>query len=234
MKTVDEVKEFYDQDTLKKYKIRNNIRHFYIINKLKELGIRKSERCLEIGCGNGGVTHLIAKQMKGQITGIDISEMTIKAAKDNLSGYKNVHLEAVDLFEFSTKDKFDFIVLLDVLEHIPFDQHDGIVEKMSELLSENGTIFIHIPEPKYNAWSEIHQQSAMQVIDLAVESGPFLSYCYKHGLYLQELKSYSVFHQEHDYQYIVLRKNSPSKSYTKKSTSSIIVRKLILRLRSMF
>jgi 2-polyprenyl-3-methyl-5-hydroxy-6-metoxy-1,4-benzoquinol methylase len=233
MKTIEEVKAFYDQDTLKKYKIRNNLRHYNIIVKLTELGIRKAKNILEIGCGNGGVTRLIAKKTKANIVGIDISETTIAAAKDNLKAFPNIRLEAVDLFDFHTAAKFDFILLLDVLEHIPFEQHDGIIGKIGELLEEGGHVFIHIPEPSYNAWASEHHPETMQVIDLAVHSGDLIAACYKHGLYLTELKSYRAFHEENDYQYIVLTKLPANRTYHKRSKLGIIRDKQTARLKNL-
>lgn len=234
MKSVEEVKAFYDQDTLKKYSIRNNLRHFRIILKLNELGIGKAKNVLEIGCGNGGVTRLIAQKTKGKIVGIDISETTIKAAKDNLKQFSNVELFAVDLFDFKTNQQFDFILLLDVLEHIPFSQHDGIIQRISELLEENGTVFIHIPEPSYNEWASENTPEGMQVIDLAVHSGDLVATCYKHNLYLTELKSYSIFHEESDYQYIVLTKLPAARTYRKRSKMQIIREKQLSKLKNMF
>jgi len=234
MKTVEQVKEFYDQDTLKKSAIRNNLRHFKIILKLNRLAIRKSKNCLEIGCGNGGVTRLISKKTKGKIVGIDISEGTIAAARENLKDCSNVELHAVDLFNFKGTQRFDMILLLDVLEHIPFEQHDGIVQKISELLEENGTVFIHIPEPSYNAWAAKTHPESMQVIDLSVNSADFISICYKHNLYLKELKSYPVFHEENDYQYIVLTKLPANPTYHPRPKIQIIRSKQWAKLKNLF
>ncbi|MCD6067452.1 MAG: methyltransferase family protein [Bacteroidetes bacterium] len=231
--SVEEVKSFYDKDTTAKYKIRNNLRHFLLILKLKQLGIRQAKNCLEIGCGNGGVTRLIAKSMSGNILGIDISEKTVEAAKENLVGYKNVKLQAVDLLHLDTKETYDFIVLLDVLEHIPFEQHNELFKKMSALLSNDGIIFINIPEPTFNEWCSKTSPDKQQIIDLAVHSDRLISICYQNGLYLRELTGYKIFHNENDYQQIVLAKAGRNIVYKRNPTSVTIRKKLVARILNM-
>ena len=58
-----------------------------------------------------------------------------------------------DMSDFISKEKFDIIVLADVLEHIPIEYHDKLLGALNSVLEKNGFIFIHIPEPKALKWT---------------------------------------------------------------------------------
>ncbi|MBI4945108.1 MAG: class I SAM-dependent methyltransferase [Bacteroidetes bacterium] len=226
MKSSEEIKEFYDNDTRRKYKIRNNLRHFLIINRLISLGLKRDSRVLEIGCGNGGITKLIAKKAyRGKVTGVDISTECIAAAKSNLNDYKNINYVVSDMLDFVSKEKFDIIVLADVLEHIPIDFHDKLFGTLSSVLEKNGLIFIHIPEPKALEWTIEKEPEKLQVVDQPLHSDKLINTAYKNGLYLRELKSYSIFNEQPDYQYIVLAKKENKLQYKNLPNWKIILKK---------
>ena len=79
------------------------------------------------------------------------------------------------------KQNFDVIVLPDVIEHIPLEQHDGLFGKLSKLLNEDGFMLIHIPEPEYLEWVHVNKPEELQVIDNPIHTDQLLSIVYKHG-----------------------------------------------------
>ena len=235
METIEnkQVAEYYDK-LWKELESKNlggiNSRHRYILYHLKKAGLKKNSRILEVGCGLGMLTSFIGKSIpNGMITGVDISPESIEFAKRKY-GSANVHFEVNDMSNFSTDKKFDIVIFPDVLEHIPVESHNRIFSLVRNLLEPHSRIIIHIPNPAATAYMRIHHPEAMQIIDLELHTDEFLKAMYSNGLFLESLKSYSIFHNEPDYQLLILRQNLPYRTMTQKSRISLLRRSLWLRL----
>jgi 2-polyprenyl-3-methyl-5-hydroxy-6-metoxy-1,4-benzoquinol methylase len=100
-------------------------------------------RILDIGCGTG----LLAKAVRERnpesiITGLDISPYVVLDAEKNLDFFSPVDLDNDrDFPDF--EQKFDLIILGDVLEHLK--RPDILLEKLSRYLHPEGKIIISIP-----------------------------------------------------------------------------------------
>lgn len=186
-----------------------NKRHHSILNKVITCGLKKDDNVLEIGCGIGTFTSLIAKYLEnGHLTSIDISPESIIIAKNKLSKFNNIQLIADDVTTYNFGNLlFDVIVLPDVLEHIPINLHFNLFEKISKILKPMGFVFIHIPNPEYLDWCIINTPEVLQIIDQPIHTTELVKSTYPHGFYIDELKTYSVWVKDCDYQYIVLRKS---------------------------
>ncbi|HYQ56401.1 MAG TPA: class I SAM-dependent methyltransferase [Draconibacterium sp.] len=128
---------FEEQDhTTKKYVIP-------YIEETKHIG--KGTKVLEIGCGEGG--NLKAFLDKGcTCTGIDLSKWQINNATNYFQKhpqFQNLTLFCTDIYEFSTKERFDVIVMRDVIEHIP-DQKK-FLNFVKLFLAREGVIFFGFP-----------------------------------------------------------------------------------------
>lgn len=202
-----DVVSFYNKYSSRQQRIGVNKRHESIFNLLKEKGLRSSHSILEIGCGIGTFTSLIIPYLvKGEILALDISDKSIKIASET---YKSPNTEflSADATSYDFKGKtFDVIVLPDVLEHIPIELHNDLFSKLQSALKENGFIFIHIPNPYYLQWVHENKPELLQVIDQPITTDILVQSLYPQGLFIQELKSYSIWVEDHDYQYLVVRK----------------------------
>ena len=70
----DKVVRFYDQFAEKQEKTGINSRHLSILDKAKQAGLKSNHRILEVGCGIGTVSHLLATQVpQGKLLAVDIS-----------------------------------------------------------------------------------------------------------------------------------------------------------------
>lgn len=98
---------------------------------------------LEIGCGEGG--NLLPFSNRGcKVTGIDISEIRIKEAKqffqeEGLSG----NFLCQDIFTAIIVEKFDIIIIHDVIEHVLAKKRLLAIAK--NLLNSNGVIYVGFP-----------------------------------------------------------------------------------------
>ena len=71
---------------------------------------------LDAGCGNGCVSYDIAKKAK-KVVGIDIDEVKIRDAIKNFL-LDNIEYICGDIINWQFKQKFDVIILSNVLEHL--------------------------------------------------------------------------------------------------------------------
>lgn len=100
-------------------KMENGIHPKHRLTKYHEFfinNINKDDNILDIGCGNGYNTYKIAEKA-GSIVGIDINEDNIRSAKSSFQGNNIEYIEG-DATSFLFKEKFDVIILSNVLEHI--------------------------------------------------------------------------------------------------------------------
>ena len=101
------------------------------------------KRVLDVGCGTGYGTALLAKSAKS-IVGIDISERTIRG---NQKRYPGIDFQTMDAHELKFPDaSLDFIVSTENFEHLS-DQAKHLAE-LRRVLSEDGIAFIATPNPE--------------------------------------------------------------------------------------
>lgn len=87
-----------------------NYHKFFIDN------INENDTILDIGCGSGALTIDLAKKAK-KVTGIDINEKNIKEGQRKYSA-SNIEYVVGDATNYNFSEKFDVIILSNVLEHI--------------------------------------------------------------------------------------------------------------------
>ncbi|MDR1245558.1 MAG: class I SAM-dependent methyltransferase [Clostridiales Family XIII bacterium] len=95
-------------------------------------------RLFEVGIG-ACECLLAAREIGYETFGIDVIERHVKDARDKFG----LSVEARDFVEYETDQKYDVIIMGDVLEHVS----DPIcaVAKANELLEENGALWISTP-----------------------------------------------------------------------------------------
>jgi 2-polyprenyl-3-methyl-5-hydroxy-6-metoxy-1,4-benzoquinol methylase len=97
---------------------------------------------LEVGCGNGNFTVFLAQQCD-RVTGIDINKEYVEVAKKRLVRQVGVTILQKDVSKLQSKNSFDTIIMLDVLEHIEDDV--AILQKLNTLLQDRGKLIIKVP-----------------------------------------------------------------------------------------
>jgi SAM-dependent methyltransferase len=110
------------------------------INMYVCINPRQIGKCiLEIGYGSGTLTRMFLKNNNCKYHGYEKS----LSAKINMSRIDNF-IDHVDIY--SIKEKFDFILLSNVIEHIKFDNH--FLVYLFSLLNIGGSICLTFPTDK--------------------------------------------------------------------------------------
>ncbi len=123
-----------------------NTKNGRIISRI--MGICSPESVLEIGPGSGFYTELLLgfPSVKNYI-GVDITETFVDYLKANLlpkyHGGKKVNFVCGDLLKQDFSSKFDLIIFISSLHHIP--NRTEVIQKCKDLLTERGRIIIIEP-----------------------------------------------------------------------------------------
>ncbi len=229
----EKVEGFYDQFADQQVKTGVNSRHLSIIDKLISSGLKSNHQVLEVGCGIGTVSQLIAKQVKaGNVLAVDISPKSIEKAKNLWNAKNNLSFEVSDMSDFEKKGKtFDYFVFPDVLEHIPIEQHPKLFANISKHAHENSVVFVHIPSPRFLEWMIKNESEKLQVIDQPLDTSKLIGVLQQFGFYLEEMKTYSVFYEEKDYQYFIFRRNSAIEKTTTRKKMDVFLERLAFKLK---
>jgi len=97
-------------------------------------------KVLEVGCGIGNL--LCELERSGfDVCGLDSSIYATEIAK--MKGCKNVHSKSLKEFYDTNIEKFDAIILVNVLEHVPYPY--DVMNMVKGMLHDNGIVIIVVP-----------------------------------------------------------------------------------------
>ena len=113
-------------------------RKYFKLDKKKEFPL-KNLKILDIGCGGGLISEPM-RRLGAKVVGIDASSKNIKVAKLHAK-QNNLKIDYFDLppEKLQTKDKFDIILNLEVVEHV--ENVDKYLNSCSKLLKSKGIMF---------------------------------------------------------------------------------------------
>jgi len=145
MDKINKIKEYFEYDA---HCFANNrwfgscvARYDYLITKevlLKALDLRSQDQVLEIGCGPGVWTSILAKKV-AQVKAIDISGNMIKEAQSRVKE-KNTLFEISDFLHYKDNRKYDKIISVRVIEYI--QDKTSAIHKIYNLLKPGGKVVI--------------------------------------------------------------------------------------------
>ena len=100
----------------------------------------KKVKILDIGCGGGLLTEPM-KKLGADVVGIDASEKNINIAKlHSKKNNLNIKYLCVSPENFITKEKFDVILNMEIVEHV--EDIDFFLKSSSKLLKKGGIMFV--------------------------------------------------------------------------------------------
>jgi len=110
-----------------------------LINEIIGTNISLDAKVLDFGCGSGAVLEMLKDKGFSNIRGADVSESCVALAKSRGLEVNLIKTGSLEL----AKQKYDLILLLDVVEHIENDL--DILKILRSSLSDNGRILITVP-----------------------------------------------------------------------------------------
>jgi 2-polyprenyl-3-methyl-5-hydroxy-6-metoxy-1,4-benzoquinol methylase len=103
-------------------------------------------RILDIGCGNGSLTNIIARQGY-QITGMEQSESGIKLASENFPDCHFIQGSIYDRPDRELENAFDLVISTEVIEHLYYPRE--LVKYARKCLKPNGRLIVTTPYHGY-------------------------------------------------------------------------------------
>ncbi|MDF1612513.1 class I SAM-dependent methyltransferase [Stygiobacter electus] len=146
-------KHFFEQiEYTNKYLIPYFENHIKNFTKLK---------ILEVGCAEAGLLDVFYKRGI-EIQGLEISQERVDIAMKKNPNLKIVVGDITDESILQKLEKYDFIIMREVIEHI--HKKESAFRNLKSLLNENGLLFISFP-PKYSPFAG-HQQIAKSFLKM--------------------------------------------------------------------
>ena len=109
-------------------------------------------KILDIGCGGGLLCETLAR-LGAMVTGIDASGESIETARTHAES-ENLHIEyktcTVENFISQTKEKFDVITCMELLEHVPHPE--SLITSCEKLLKPGGDAFFSTINRNWKAY----------------------------------------------------------------------------------
>ncbi len=106
--------------------------------------VGQHKRVLEIGCGPGSITRILAEQGRCRVTGLELDHEAIKKVRPFCEAVMQADLNSVEWPHLlDGAERFDVVVAADVLEHL-YDPW-ATLRRMVPLISKDGYLVISLP-----------------------------------------------------------------------------------------
>jgi SAM-dependent methyltransferase len=109
---------------------------------LDSIGPLPGASVLEIGCGTGSFTSLLAARGH-RVVALDLNPDYVEIAQRRTAHLDEVDIRCADVTEISWEPRFDAVLLLDVLEHIENDVE--VLLRLRNALKPNGVLVLKVP-----------------------------------------------------------------------------------------
>lgn len=155
----------------------NEVRVPWIID---EIGSNKS--VLDIGCGAGFLTNALVK-VGHQVTGIDVSEKSLEAARKRDTTEKVQYVKANAYALPFENESFDVVCAMDVLEHV--EEPSLLIQEASRVLKPEGLFFFHTFNRNFLSYLVV-----IKGVDWCVPNAPKNMHVYPLFIKPKELKQF--------------------------------------------
>jgi len=116
----------------------SKLEEVYFGNIIKLLHLKPSPKILEIGFGNGSFLGYLTNK-NFNCVGLESNKHLVNLAiKNHFSAYQSFE-------ELGATEKYDLIVLFDVIEHIPAEDIEDFLKEISSYLEASGSVFLRFP-----------------------------------------------------------------------------------------
>src|SRR5262244_2487687 len=155
--------------------------HLDITEKtIRLMGLRPGERVLDLGCGSGWATRLIARLVAdgpegfGQVVGVDISDEMIRQARAASKEFENIMYVWGSATQIPWEENF-FDKMLSVESFYYYPDQDRALAELFRVMAPRGRMFILINLYRDNPYSlqwvdklkvPVHVRSAAEYVEL--------------------------------------------------------------------
>jgi len=114
--------------------------HYKFVAKM----LRGLNRVLEVGCGDGFYTRVVAQEV-GAVTAVDFDEGFIESAKETLEDHEMIFFQRHDITRGKVDGLFDAWYAIDFLEHIQPELERDFLDNACASLRPNGVAIVGTP-----------------------------------------------------------------------------------------
>ncbi|RNC85768.1 MAG: class I SAM-dependent methyltransferase [Balneola sp.] len=111
---------------------------------LNRAELNQGIHCLDLGCGNGGVSFLLADLTgsEGQVLGLDIDQKNIQIANETASkkNIENISFQRFDAYELDNNNEYDLVYSRFLLSHLA--SPETVLNRIFDSLKTGGTILV--------------------------------------------------------------------------------------------
>jgi ubiquinone/menaquinone biosynthesis C-methylase UbiE len=155
--------------------------HLDITQKtLRLMGIHSADRVLDLGCGSGWATRLLARAAhQGAVVGVDISDAMIRQAQAESQNFRNVEFRIGSATKIPSEDNF-FDKVLSVESFYYYPDQERALDELYRVMAPNGRLFVLINLYSDNQYSlqwvpklkvPVHVRSAEEYVGLLKTHG---------------------------------------------------------------
>ncbi|MGO4524326.1 trans-aconitate 2-methyltransferase [Microvirga sp. 2MCAF35] len=128
------------------------------LDLLGRVPLEAPTNCLDLGCGPGNSTELIARRYPAaRIIGLDNSPDMLAKARTRLP---NLDFEEADIATWETEERFDLIFANAVLQWLP--GHPTLLERLVSFLKDGGCLAVQMPnnlnEPSHRLMAQVAEE----------------------------------------------------------------------------
>jgi SAM-dependent methyltransferase len=123
-------------------------------------------RLLEVGCGNGGMTALLAPRVE-RLTALDVSTPSLSSLA--ALGLKNVETVEALVEHYQPSGTFDWIVMSEVLEHLRRPQ--AVLARCLEWLAPGGSLLVTTPNGHWESNEHLQEFNFEKFARIVVTGG---------------------------------------------------------------
>lgn len=155
--------------------------HLDITEKtIRLMNLRPGERVLDLGCGSGWATRLLARLVGegpegfGQVVGLDVSDEMVRQAREASKDFENILYVWGSAMQIPWEENF-FDKVLSVESFYYYPDQDRALMELFRVMSPRGRLFILINLYKDNSYSlqwvdklkvPVHVRSAAEYVEL--------------------------------------------------------------------